>query len=185
MPAGTRAIALSLVAFGWLTSPTVWAQVAVQQPVIGTTTVNTTVTVPDRGSAFLGGVNSARSGRVSAGFGPGRSAIGTETNASSMRASVYIHDLQAMDEALLAQGKSASEPMSAISSRLAERRGQGVASVPAEKPSINPAEHAARFEKLAREAEARGKTNTARLHWQMAAKYGSKAAAERLTPGRP
>ena len=46
-------------------------QIAVQQPVVSTNSVRTTVSVPDRGSALLGGVGSAQSGRSS--YGPLRS----------------------------------------------------------------------------------------------------------------
>ncbi|HLQ44120.1 MAG TPA: hypothetical protein VK137_05290 [Planctomycetaceae bacterium] len=44
-------------------------QIAVQQPIIGVTSVSTTVMVPDRGQVHLGGVSSAQSFRQTNGFG--------------------------------------------------------------------------------------------------------------------
>ena len=149
-------------------------QVAVQQPVVATNSVRTTVSVPDRGSALLGGVNSAQSAGSS--YGPLRSgsSIGLSRSASSMSASVYIHDLRAMDEALLNSVPDSPSP-SAI-------RG-GSRMPPAEAARVDassPAEKALKFERLAKQAEAAGKSSVAKLHWQVAAKYGSKLAHEKL-----
>lgn len=149
-------------------------QVAVQQPVVATNSVRTTVSVPDRGSALLGGVGSAQSARSS--YGPLRSgsSIGLSRSASSMSTSVYIHDLRAMDEVLLNSVPDSPAP-SAI-------RG-GSRMPPTEAARANaasPAEKAIKFERLARQAEAAGKSGVARLHWQVAAKYGSKLASEKL-----
>jgi hypothetical protein len=41
-------------------------------------------------------------------------------------------------------------------------------------------EKAANFERMARQAEAAGKSGVAKLHWQMAAKHGSSVAIEKL-----
>ena len=74
--------------------------------------VNTTVSVPDRGSALLGGIGTARSGSVSRGvpFGsaiPGplfRSrGIGREVGSSTARVTAWIHDFEAMEEDLAAE----------------------------------------------------------------------------------
>ena len=152
-------------------------QVTVQQPVVSTNSVRTSVSVPDRGSALLGGVSSAQSARSS--YGPLRSgsSIGLSRSASSMSTSVYIHDLHAMDEALLNSVPDAPVP-SAIRG---ESRRQPVDAARAEVAS--PIEKAMKFERLAKQAEAAGKSGVAKLHWQIAAKYGSKLAAEKLMPG--
>lgn len=149
----------------------------VQQPVVGTTSVNTTVSVPDRGTTFMGGVSSAQSGRTQSGFGPFRSppGLGYSRQASSMSVGVYIHDLQAMDEAILNSG-----PPSPPTDRSIPGLGN---KTPTREPSPvqeSPVEKALKFEQLARKADEAGKSGVAKLHWQMAAKYGSKAAQERL-----
>ncbi len=149
-------------------------QVTVQQPVVGTNSVRTTVSVPDRGSALLGGVSSAQSGRSS--YGPLRSgtSAGLSRSASSMSTSVYIHDLRAMDEALLNSVPDSPTP-SAI------RGGNRMPPSAADRAEVaSPAEKVQKFERLARQAEAAGKPGVAKLHWQMAAKYGSKLASEKL-----
>jgi hypothetical protein len=46
--------------------------------------------------------------------------------------------------------------------------------------NVSADDKAAKFEQLARRAEEAGKSGTARLHWQVAAKYGSKVAETRL-----
>lgn len=158
--------------------------VTVQQPAVRSFSASTTVSVPDRGSTRLGSMGTASSGRVSTGpFRPGNS-IGSERTGSAMTVHVFIHDLQAMDEALLAQGRPHDEEADPWSSRLAERRAAtrfGVTSHPASESKVK----AARYEQLARDAEAKQKPSTARLHWQMAAKLGSSIAEQRLANLKP
>jgi hypothetical protein len=85
-------------------STTVSAQsITVQQPVVQTFSVDTVVTVPDRGSALLGSMSGAGDFRSRSGFSPFGSSVGGYRNHSSANATVYIHDFAAMDEALLAQ----------------------------------------------------------------------------------
>jgi hypothetical protein len=172
-----------------LATTTSFAQVVtVQQPVVSTFTGGTTVMVPDRGRMHLGSVNSAASGRITTGPFRSGSSIGLERTASSMSVGVFIHDLAAMDQALLNQGRNpAANDVAPYAARLAARRGQSVesagqAAIPPERP--DSAGQAARFEQLARDAEARGKASLARLHWQMAAKHGSAAATAQLTKPR-
>lgn len=154
-------------------------QVAVQQPVVATNSVRTTVSVPDRGSALLGGVSSAQSARSS--YGPLRSgtSTGLSRSASSMSTSVYIHDLRAMDEALLNSVPDSPSP-SAI--RGPSRMSSGEA---ASGEVASPAEKATKFERLAKQAEAAEKSGLAKLYWQAAAKYGSKLANEKLGGSMP
>ncbi len=158
--------------------------VAVQQPVVRTMGVSTTVSVPDRGTTYLGGMNSAASGRISPGpFRPGTNS-GLERSGSSMSVSVFVHDLQAMDEALLNQGPTTPSESDMWSARLNQRRAQSNAGVNSAVVE-DTASQAARYEQLAREAESRRKFSIARMHWQVAAKLGSPVARQRLTALQP
>ena len=193
-------IAMAAVA---LTS-TASAQVTVQQPVFQTFSAATTVSVPDRGSAFIGGVGSAAASRSSSGFGPLRagSSAGSSHEHSGLSAHVYIHDFAEMDRVLLEQaGRGAATP------RFADRSTQhayesligrdrdgmrsraadfGTSSVVNRRPPAGPAqrsavdESAAKFLKLGQSAEDRGSLSVARMHYRMAAKHGSPEAAARL-----
>ena len=58
---------------------------AVQLPTFNYFTVQTTVSVPDRGGAVLGGVNRASSGTTSRGFGPLRNRASGSSIGSSLR----------------------------------------------------------------------------------------------------
>jgi len=84
----------------------------VQLPTFSFFSTATTVSVPDRGNVYMGGVNRAATGRNEFGvplapFRPFRNtAIGTERSASSIRVSAYIHDFEAMEERLLGQPAS-------------------------------------------------------------------------------
>ena len=73
----------------------------VQQPVIRRFSVGTTVSVPDRGRAFLGGVSRAGESRKS--FGPFRpgTATGLFREHSGISVGVTIHDFDEMDRFLL------------------------------------------------------------------------------------
>lgn len=150
------------------------AQIAVQQPVVRTTGVATTVSVPDRGSILLGGVSSAESARQS--YGPLRTGTsrGYGLSSGSISASVQIIDLHAMDEAILSSVPDSPVPVT-MRSRTVEPDRNVVAN---DQRSL--IEKANNFERMARQAEAAGKTGVARLHWQMAAKYGSTVAQSKL-----
>ena len=166
-----------IVALILLPSQLAFAQQVVQQPVVSVTSVTTTVSVPDRGSAFLGGVSSAQSGRSQ--YGPLRSgtSAGLSRQATSISTSVTIHDLQAMDEALLNSGPPNSDSGRPSSRVLSDRFVTQNSEIT---PGVLPAEKAAKFEQLARKAHEAGKRGVAKLHWQVAAKYGSKLAETRL-----
>ena len=74
----------------------------VQLPAVGTFSVSTTVSVPDQGTASLGGVGRSSYGTTSRGAGPLASrASGGQSSASSVSVSATIIDLAAMDEAIL------------------------------------------------------------------------------------
>lgn len=151
-------------------------QIAVQQPVIQNFSVGTTVSVPDRGSAHLGSVGSAFSGRTTTGPFRSGSSYGLERQSSSASVQVSIHDFEAMDAELLAAPTNAAttriDPR--ISRRLQpNRRSEGTVS-PSSSRTVADAE------RLAEQAEARGRFVVAKLHWQRAARHGSTRAAQRL-----
>ncbi len=106
---GPRILLASLTAFvglAGLDACSALAQLTIQQPVFGVNSTATTVSVPDRGRALLGGVSRAGESRNS--FGPFRS--GTNTGmfreGSSTSVSVTIHDFDEMDRMLLGQAAS-------------------------------------------------------------------------------
>jgi hypothetical protein len=101
-------LTLTIVA---LTTIPVAAQNAVQLPTLSSFRTNTTVSVPDRGSVYTGGINRAADGRNEFGTPllPLRNrSIGSQRSASSVWTSVYIHDFEAMDEALLSQARGSA-----------------------------------------------------------------------------
>lgn len=81
------------------------AQISVQQPVVESIGVATTVTVPDGGAVHLGSLGIARDARVF--FGPGNglfpqgSTLSQERSRSSLSLHATIQDLSEMDRALL------------------------------------------------------------------------------------
>lgn len=156
-------------------SPVLHAQVAVQQPVIRSIGIGTAVSVPDRGSVFLGGVSSAESFRQSNGPLRTTNNLGYGVSGGSVSASVHIIDLRAMDEAILNSAPQSPVPPTRRSRTVAR---DDVAFKVDSGPS--PAEKAMRFERLAERAEREGRSGVARLHWQMAARYGSAVAPARL-----
>ena len=87
------------------------AQNAVQLPTYSSFRTGTTISVPDRGSVYTGGINRAYDGRNE--FGApllpfGNRSIGSQRSSASVWTSVYIHDFEAMDEALLNQARGSA-----------------------------------------------------------------------------
>lgn len=82
----------------------------VQLPSVGVTSVATTVSVPDGGSAYFGGIGRSSSGSTSRGIGPGRllgsRAIGSAASAGGITAHATILDMAELDEAVLAEGRA-------------------------------------------------------------------------------
>ncbi len=76
-------------------------EITIQQPVVSHFSVDTTASVPDRGGIYLGGVGRAGSSRKSFGFSRPGTSTGTFSEGSSVSAHVWIHDLDAMDKAVL------------------------------------------------------------------------------------
>lgn len=84
-------------------------QIAVQEPVIEQFSGGTTVFVPDRGRAFVGGVG--RSASSSSSYGPfrGNRNFGRSMSGTGVSVHVWIHDFDELDrQALEAAGNSAS-----------------------------------------------------------------------------
>ncbi len=101
----------SLLCLSILLLNCVWSNVTeaqnaqVQQPVVDVFRVDTTVSVPDRGSEFLGGVSSARDGRSAYGPVPLGTSSGRALSNSAMHTHVYIHDFEWLDLQLLIEAE--------------------------------------------------------------------------------
>lgn len=164
-----------------LATPAFSQSVAVQQPVVGATAVSTSVVVPDRGRTFLGGVSSAQSGRSRFGFGQPGSLLGLSRSSNSLSVGVTVIDLREMDGAILNSVPDRIEPVSRFARHTAAiRSSPSDASNQPTRDAESAVERATKFERLARKAEAENRSGVAKLHWQMAAKYGSTLARERL-----
>jgi type II secretory pathway component GspD/PulD (secretin) len=165
---------------------------AVQLPSFHYFTVSTTVSVPDRGAAYLGGVSRAASGRVSRGVpllgkapGLGRlgrnDAIGSSIGTSGVSVSATIIDHRELDEAVLAEararrgGAPLTEAVSDAPPRDRLPAAAPVASVADIRRQNEIEDDAQQQEALAlvakgRQAEAAGKLSVARVYYEMAAR---------------
>jgi len=245
-----------VLACGLLAAGTAVAQqrpaTTVQLPTFSYFSVGTTVSVPDRGSVYMGGIGRASTGRNEfrtpmLPFRPFKNtAIGQERSASQMHVTAYIHDFEAMEEALLGQpsyyqGVAARQPLPQIAGAshpflsrdpayvagwqpstsakraaemLAQSGATGVSPVhgqdargtqqpcklfpvplsSAAEPQMSVAEAQARriseratrgqeavdFFERARQAEAEGKTNVAKIYYQMAARRATGELKEQV-----
>lgn len=98
-----------------------------------------------------------------------------------MSVGVTVIDLREMDEAILNSVPDRSEPTSPFARHAAAIRSSNrESSNEPTRDAESVAERAAKFERLARKAESENRLSVAKLHWQMAAKYGSAIARERL-----
>ncbi len=156
---------------------------AVQLPTYSYFGTSTTVSVPDRGRTYMGGINRASSGSNQyrsplLPFSPFKNrSIGSSRGASSTSVSVHIHDFQAMDEYLLnrptAFSAGRTDPWAR---RLAEAQ-QSPNIRPAPDPKLAAAQkeqskraEAVTFFERGVKAEAAGKANVARIYYQMASR---------------
>jgi hypothetical protein len=78
-------------------------RVTVQQPVVEQLSVDTVVSVPDRGRMFLGGTSSAGASRQEFGPLPWGTSTGRSLSSRGLDVGVFIHDFEAMDAELLSQ----------------------------------------------------------------------------------
>lgn len=167
--------------------------VRIQQPIVQQFSTGTTLTVPDRGSALLGGVQSGASHFRQSGPFRGGSTYGHSFQSATSSAGVYIHDFEAMDQMLLNSAPRVLRDSPNTTSAYQHWRNQllnqttenqSTVSGPAETIS-NASEirqsKAERFYELGQQAEKKHSTPTiAILHYRNAEKYGSSKAAARL-----
>lgn len=155
---------------GGVRSPSASGQqgITVQLPTFSSFSVATSVIVPDRGSAYLGGVGRAASGSSRFGPGPGQSAFGAQRHASHMHVSAYIHDLRAMDEAIRGQVGPSAQGITSSQPNKAEPLPslQEIAQQQRDAEQTQQAE-ARDYLKRAGEAQAAGKTGLAKIYLQM------------------
>ena len=192
-------VCVSLAAFG-LVAPSALAQrrppTSVQLPTIRYFGVGTTVWVPDRGSAYLGGVNRARSG--SGQFGApllpfGNRAGGSSVGATGASVSAYVHDFRAMDEALLGGSPSdfqarrgelpplESDPLITSRNSTGARPAPSVDDVRQRRMAAEQtrASEALVFFERGQKAEAAGKPNVAKIYYQMVTRRATGSLKER------
>lgn len=164
----------------------------VQLPTFSLFTVSTTVSVPDGGGVFLGGVNRAASGRIERGV-PGvpfrNRGIGSTRSASGMHVSATIIDHKEMDEAILAEAAArrggaplaVEKPTKVASEIVAGSRGPGRDSASARELSVaeirrqqaaevdSQSSEGLAYLAKAEQAAAQGKTGLAKVYSRMAA----------------
>src|SRR5262245_38850748 len=155
---------------------------AVQLPTFHFFTLSTTVSVPDGGDTMLCGVSRSSSGRIQRGI-PGlpsqpfdNVATGRATGTSNVSASATIHDLDAMDKALLGQDQkvaTARRPSPLIATRQDSAAPlQSIAAIRAQQAAEDAARQQEAAAALARGRQllAEGKTNVAKIYFQTAVK---------------
>lgn len=161
----------------------------VQLPTFQVFTVDTTVSVPDRGGMWLGGIGGQRSGRNQ--FFPSlvgsRPAIGVETGASRMHVTATIMDLPEIDSQVLAEARRRTQALNHAFDDAVQDRTQHAVSgaVHAEKPAITSVAEIRRSQLREQEqlqqqgeeylqqalaAEQEGKPGAAKIYYQMAAR---------------
>lgn len=147
-----------------------------------------TVVVPDGGDTFLGGIGSSASGRVERGI-PGlpsrpftNSATGTTTGAGNVSVSAQIHDLEAMDQALLSQiaQETAFHPPMATPQQLAAAKQAGeplhsVAAIRAQQAAEDAAHEREAAAALVRgqQLQSEGKLSVAKVYFEMAVRQSN------------
>ncbi len=184
------------VVFGLAASNRVAGQVPLRSPVGPTTVqlptfnffgVSTTVDVPDSGEGFLGGTNSAASGSTERGipglgFRPFSNTAGSSTvSGGSMSLRATIHDLGAMDKALLGKDFDAARPVaigSSFSARssilMTDAAGSlSVAEIQRQQAADDAATNTEARKLLddGKAYEAAGKTGLAKIQYRMAAHH--------------
>lgn len=100
-------VASFIFVYGLVSSARAQAPTTVQLPTFNFFTVNTTVSVPDRGGTYLGGLLRGSDSSTTRGLAPfpglANRGIGSERSAAGMSVRAWIHDFRKMDEALLAE----------------------------------------------------------------------------------
>jgi hypothetical protein len=159
----------------------------VQLPTFSVFSVQTTVSVPDRGGMYLGGLNYGADGRSVRGFGPlGSRGIGSGRVASGVSVGATIIDNAELDRAVLAEAarRRGASPATSdgkaaeIAATIAPSRGpiESVAALrarsaaKADERADQRAAEVAQWLAKARQAEADGKPAVARVFYQMVAR---------------
>jgi hypothetical protein len=169
----------------------------VQLPTFSYFTVNTTVSVPDRGGAYLGGVNRARDGSWSRGFGPlANRSLGGDRMASGVSVHATIIDHEELDRAVLAEAAARRVPADpaeakagALTRHIGRTEGGSAGASPSHDALLSPlpdsiaaikarnaaaaderASEAAGYFAKAAAAEADGKPALAKIYYQMVAR---------------
>jgi hypothetical protein len=147
-------------------------------PTFSVFTVQTTVSVPDRGGAYLGGISRGRDAAATRGFGPlALRGLGSERGASGASVHATIIDHRERDAAVLAAvaTKRMSPDKSLAKAAELARHVEGpavasVAAIQAEKAAAaaEAAREAAEYFAKAERAEQQGKVGVARIYYQMA-----------------
>lgn len=184
--------AIGFVLFwGLATLASAQAPTTVQLPTYSFFTVNTTVSVPDSGGSFLGGILRGRDSSSTRGLSPfplaANRGIASERGAGGMSIRAWIHDFRKLDEALLAEAaekRREKDPVSIKGAALADSLEKPPAGNPAadapvlsiaeirrqnkEQDATKQEEALAYFTK-AEEYRAAGKLGLAKLNYQRAA----------------
>jgi hypothetical protein len=174
---------------------------AVQLPTYSFFSVDTTVSVPDSGSGFLGGMSQGQDSQNQFGFPLplfGDRSIGSSRTAAGARVTATIHDFEAVDAALLGEPASSfaehhrraeagadsqGRSPAALAGNWAPKARQETASEAAAAVAAEAArrvalrqaraDEAQKFFDRARQAETDGKPKVARIYYQMAARRAS------------
>lgn len=169
----------------------------VQLPTFSSFSVSTSVLVPDRGGAYLGGIGRSASGSSS--FGPPlaipQGGWGRSTSAAGVGINAFIHDLTAMDQDLLSQagGVPLKQPQTALGQAVANaadvqpHAGQSVSALKAQYAAQQAREQqseALSWYTKAAEALAAGKTGVAKIYLGMAAKRATGELAQEIAAKR-
>jgi hypothetical protein len=153
----------------------------VQLPTFQSFSTDSSVLVPDHGTASLGGVTRSSTGANQFGpiFFPGNRSLGGQVGTAGVNVSAKIHDFERMDAALLSgtQQVPAQDPLPGMTG--AGANGSGPAGPPASvadlavrKAALDAAGQAEADALLKRglKAQAEGKSGAAKIYLQMAAK---------------
>jgi len=174
----------SIAAFAVFFGSHLMAHAQVQQPQAPTTvqlptfsffTVQTTVSVPDSGGAYLGGLGRAADGSRTRGFGPLKNrGLGSTRGASGMSVHAQIIDQHEMDQAILAEaaakrGNSAAGLAGAAGEGSRGEAFESVAVIREQNiaAAAQNVREAAAYLAKARQAEAEGKLSVAKIYYQM------------------
>jgi hypothetical protein len=161
---------------GWLVAQ---QGVTLQLPTFSSFRVATTVVVPDRGGAYLGGAGSSRSGR--SGFGtllaPGRTPFGGGQGSAGVQVGARIHDMRSMDESIrradpktLIMRDPLVRDLAAAQAPARTNSGMSLQEIESQRAKAAAAEQADAADLLqrGRQAQAAGKSSLARTYYQVA-----------------